>query len=138
MTKQDSSLFSMIQYCKVHIFWEDHEILRNLHLTFVFMYKSKVEISKNFVAFSEYTNFNYSLLNINFGKYFFYKDIFRLRHQNEFNSIVSLFLGVFSFWSVLIVKTDGKIDEIHYRESKLFRILRIFKSILNWTGAKML
>ena len=35
-------------------------MLRNLHLTFVYMYckKRKVEISQNFVAFSEYTNFN--------------------------------------------------------------------------------
>ena len=46
---------------KVRVFWEGHNILRNLHLTFVCMYctvdKSKVEISQNFVAFSEYTNF---------------------------------------------------------------------------------
>ena len=45
--------------CKVHIFWEDHKILRNLHLTFDCMYvvKSKVKISQTFVAFSEYMNF---------------------------------------------------------------------------------
>ena len=48
--------------CKVHIFWESHKILRNLHLTFVLlMYivpvKSKGEISQSFVAFSEYMNF---------------------------------------------------------------------------------
>ena len=41
---------------KVHLFWEGHKILRNLHLT---VDKSKVEIPQNFVAFSEYTNFNY-------------------------------------------------------------------------------
>ena len=43
---------------KVHIFWECHKILRNLNLTFVYSTvhtdKSKVEISQNFVAFSEY------------------------------------------------------------------------------------
>ena len=27
-----------ITYCKVHIFWEGHKILQNLHLTFVCMY----------------------------------------------------------------------------------------------------
>ena len=48
---------------KVHIFWEGHKILRNLHLTFVCMYlltvnKSKAKISKSFVAFSKYTNFS--------------------------------------------------------------------------------
>ena len=45
---------------KVHIFWEGHQILRNLHCRFDwhFMDKSTVEISQNFVAFSEYMNFN--------------------------------------------------------------------------------
>ena len=45
---------------KVHIFLECHKVLRNLHLTFVSVCtvdKSKAEISQNFVAFSEYTNF---------------------------------------------------------------------------------
>ena len=39
------------------------KILRNLHLTLLVctVDKSKVEISKNFVAFSEYTNF----INVN-------------------------------------------------------------------------
>ena len=41
---------------KVHIFWEDHKILRNLHLT-VHTVKSRVEILQNFVAFSECMNF---------------------------------------------------------------------------------
>ena len=43
---------------KVHIFWEVHKILRNLHLTFDWHYKSKVEISQNFVAFPEYMSIN--------------------------------------------------------------------------------
>ena len=48
---------------KVHIFWEGHKILRNLHLTFGCKYvtnldKSKVKISQSFMAFSEYMNFN--------------------------------------------------------------------------------
>ena len=89
-------------------------------------------------GFRRIYEYNYILLNIDLGKESFYKNIFRLRHQNDFDSIVSLFLGVFKFWSVLIVKTDGKIDKIHHRELNLCRILRIFKSILNWTGAKML
>ena len=45
---------------KIHIFWEGHKILQNLHLTFVqyvVPVKSKVEISQNFVAFSKYMNF---------------------------------------------------------------------------------
>ena len=44
---------------KVHIFWEDHKIFQNLHLTFVWctVDKIKAEIWQNFVAFSEYTNF---------------------------------------------------------------------------------
>ena len=37
---------------KVHIFWEGHRILQNLHLTFDWHY-----IGQNFVAFSEYMNF---------------------------------------------------------------------------------
>ena len=46
------------KYGKVHIFWEDHKILRNLHLTYVWtVVKSKVKISQNLVAFSEYINF---------------------------------------------------------------------------------
>ena len=44
---------------KVLIFWEGHKILRNIHLllTTVHTVKSKVKISQNFVAFSEYMNF---------------------------------------------------------------------------------
>ena len=43
---------------KVHIFWKGHNILRNIHLIFVCTVdKSKVEISQDFVAVSEYTNF---------------------------------------------------------------------------------
>ena len=36
---------------KVHIFWEGHKIL-----SYVVPVKSKVKISQNFVAFSEYMN----------------------------------------------------------------------------------
>ena len=43
---------------KVHIFWEGHKVLRNLHLTFDYSTYSKVKISQNFVAFSEYMNIN--------------------------------------------------------------------------------
>jgi hypothetical protein len=44
---------------KVNIFWEGHQILRNLHLTlsYVVPVKSKMKISQNYVAFSEYMNF---------------------------------------------------------------------------------
>ena len=46
---------------KVHIFWEGHTILRNLHLlSYVVPVESKVKISQNFVAFSEYMNFKKS------------------------------------------------------------------------------
>ena len=62
-------------YFKVHIFWEGHKILWNLHLTFNRMHctvvKSKVEISQNFVAFSEYMNFTYIKLN-NIANFFFF------------------------------------------------------------------
>ena len=50
-----SNLDLAIRFGKVHIFWEDHKILRNLHLTFV----CKVEILKHFVVFSEYMNFKW-------------------------------------------------------------------------------
>ena len=58
----DPSLFFLPIALKVHIFWEGHKILRNLHLNFVYSTnvstdKSKMEISQNFVAFSEYMNF---------------------------------------------------------------------------------
>ena len=55
VTFQNISLMFIILF-KVHIFWESHKILQNLHLTFEW-HKSKVKISKNFVAFSEYMNF---------------------------------------------------------------------------------
>ena len=43
---------------KVHIFREGHKILRNLHLlSYVVPVKSKVKISQNVVALSEYINF---------------------------------------------------------------------------------
>ena len=44
-------------FFKVHIFWERHKILQNLHLTYVVPVKSKVKISQNFVVCSEYMNF---------------------------------------------------------------------------------
>ena len=48
-----------LKIIKVHIFWEGHKILRNLHLTFVLCSASrnKVKIPQNFVVFSEYVNF---------------------------------------------------------------------------------
>ena len=48
-----------LQFIKVHIFWEDHKILRNLHQLFDWQYIGQimVEILQNFVAFSEYMNF---------------------------------------------------------------------------------
>ena len=42
------------------MFWKGHKILQNLHITFdwhCILDKSKVEISQNFVAFSEYMSF---------------------------------------------------------------------------------
>ena len=53
---------------KVHIFWEGHKILRNLHLTFDWHHKSKVKISPNFVAFSENMNFNVQYCSTNIKK----------------------------------------------------------------------
>ena len=49
---------------KVHIFWEGHKILQNLLQLFVLCTASKilVEILQNFVAFSEYMNFNKNTL----------------------------------------------------------------------------
>ena len=53
--------YKIVCIIKVHIFWEGHKILRNLHLTYllstVHTAKSKVKISQSFVAFSEYMNF---------------------------------------------------------------------------------
>ena len=56
---------------KVHIFWEGHKFLQNLHkdLSYVAMVKSTVEISQNFVAFSEYMNFDWCQM----GQTSFYK-----------------------------------------------------------------
>ena len=41
---------------KVHIFWKGHKFLRNLHCSNC---QITVEISQNFVAFSEYMNFTF-------------------------------------------------------------------------------
>ena len=50
--------FGQVQI-RVHLFWEGHKILRNLPLLLssVVPVKNKVEISQDFVAFSEYMNF---------------------------------------------------------------------------------
>ena len=45
-------------FVKVHIFWESHKILRNLHRRFDHFYIG--QISQKFVAFSEYMNFIFS------------------------------------------------------------------------------
>ena len=45
---------------KVHIFWEGHKILRNLHLTFDCMYCSQ-KLGEDFVKFWEYMDFNICL-----------------------------------------------------------------------------
>ena len=44
---------------KVHLSWEGHKILQNLHQLLDWQFKDKllVEISQNFVAFSECMNF---------------------------------------------------------------------------------
>ena len=43
---------------KSHIFWEGHKILRNLTVDLTDTTESSVEISQNFVAYSEYMDFN--------------------------------------------------------------------------------
>ena len=45
----------VIMFCKVHIFWEGQKKFQNLHLTFDWLYNSKVEISQKFMDFSEWT-----------------------------------------------------------------------------------
>ena len=57
--KPKSKIATECMYFKVRIFWEGHRILRNLHLNFVLCTASQilVEISQNFVAFSENMNF---------------------------------------------------------------------------------
>ena len=47
---------------KVEVLWEGHK-----DLSYVVMVKSTVEISQNFVAFSEYMNFTYVPVKL-FGK----------------------------------------------------------------------
>ena len=43
-------------FYKVHIFWEGHKILQNLHLTFDYStYSQKLGEDLQWVAFSEYT-----------------------------------------------------------------------------------
>ena len=51
---------NVILVIKAHIFWEGHKIFQisTLYLSVCTVDKSKVEISQNFVAFSEYTNFD--------------------------------------------------------------------------------
>ena len=46
---------------KVHIFWESHKVLRNLHFTFVLC-----SDSQNFAAYSEYINC--TIATIDFGR----------------------------------------------------------------------
>ena len=65
--------------------------MRNLHLTFVLVVpvKSKVEISQNFVAFSEYMNFNKIQLLLKLTKNS--KESFWCKMSYFGNQIVSLF-----------------------------------------------
>ena len=46
-------------FIKVHVFWERQKFCEifTLLLSYVALVKSKVKISQNFVAFSEYMNF---------------------------------------------------------------------------------
>ena len=46
---------------KVHIFWEDHKILKNLHRKFDRYYIGQIY---EFVAFSEYTNFKATKIDV--------------------------------------------------------------------------
>ena len=50
---------------KVKLIYSENatKFCENFHLTFVVPVKSKVEILQNFVAFSEYMNFYYIILN---------------------------------------------------------------------------
>mgnify|MGYP006864198437 CR=1 FL=1 len=49
-------IIPIIQFDKVHVFWEGHKILRTLHLTFVLCSANQKQVEE-FVAFSEYMNF---------------------------------------------------------------------------------
>ena len=52
-------IMKSIILCKVHIFWEGHNLceISTLLWSYVVLVKSKVEILQNFVSFSEYMNF---------------------------------------------------------------------------------
>ena len=50
---------------KVHIFWEGYKI--TFLLAYVVSVRSKVEILQNFVAFSEYMNFNQTEVQVDFA-----------------------------------------------------------------------
>ena len=64
LAMRNIALYSVHLLC---IFWEGHKILRNLHLTFLLCskylvplpVKSKVKISQDFVAFSEYKTYRH-------------------------------------------------------------------------------
>ena len=67
LASTDELQFYISLLLKVHIFREGHKILRYLHLTFTVctVVKSKVNISQNFVAFSENMNFTILSNNLN-------------------------------------------------------------------------
>ena len=66
-----------VSFIKVHIFWEGHKIF-TLLLSYVVPVKSKVKISQNFVAFSEYMNF--TIADVLYGRPLFTK---AENHQDE-------------------------------------------------------
>ena len=66
-----------VSFIKAHIFWEGHKIF-TLLLSYVVPVKSKVKISQNFVAFSEYMNF--TIADVLYGRPLFTK---AENHQDE-------------------------------------------------------
>ena len=92
------NLNTLILNFKVHIFWEGHKILRNLHLTFVLCnvvpVKSKVKISQNYVAFSEYMNFTYLSYNLEYRLFVFQDIVFFKKFERKFYLTVSNFLKI--------------------------------------------
>ena len=96
-------------YCnKVHIFWEGHKILRNLHQLFVLYTASQIigEFSQNSLAFLEYMNFNKNC-NVFFSQWLLmqflklYYDKFFFKFHSRKSDI--LFLEVKNAWVQLYI-----------------------------------
>ena len=120
------------RHVKVHIFWEGHKILRNLHQLFVLCTASQIEILQNFVALSEYMNFNKTKTIVSCFEIYFDKvaEFMTLNDSIKDNWLIMSLSNICMTYVCQISRCNNSFLRFNDRKWKIFRRANRFLFLL--------